>query len=284
MLQRSPTFFFVGANRNELAEQLRAEGVDDMEIHERVRQSVVESHDLIAKMSYEQPEMVRTMLIESVKQVLPEGFDVDKHFNPSYRPWQQRIALVPDGDLFKAICDGKADVVTDKIERFTETGIALESGDVLEADVIITATGFDMAVMGDVDFIVDGEPVDFADTVTYRGIMFTGVPNLAYVFGYFRSSWTLRADLISEMVCRLLDYMDANGSTMVVPEVPAGLEGMELLPWVEPDNFNPGYLTRSLHLMPKQGPEDPWRLRHDYTAEKDILPNADFADGSLVFK
>jgi cation diffusion facilitator CzcD-associated flavoprotein CzcO len=284
MLQRSPTFFFVGANRNELADQLRAEGVDDMEIHERVRQSVVESHDLIAKMSYEQPEMVRTMLIESVKQVLPEGFDVDKHFNPRYRPWQQRIALVPDGDLFKAIRDGKADVVTDTIERFTEKGIQLESGEVLEADVIITATGFDLAVMGDVEFAVDGKPVDFADTVTYRGIMFTGVPNLAYVFGYFRSSWTLRADLISELVCRLLGYMDDHGATMVVPELPSELEGMERLPWVEPDNFNPGYLTRSLHLMPKQGPEDPWRLRHDYTAEKDILPTADFADGSLVFK
>ncbi|HVT76718.1 MAG TPA: NAD(P)/FAD-dependent oxidoreductase [Acidimicrobiales bacterium] len=284
MLQRSPTFFFVGANRNELADQLRAEGVDDMEIHERVRQSVVEAHDLIAKMSYEQPEMVRAMLIEGVKNVLPEGFDVDKHFNPKYRPWQQRIALVPDGDLFKAIRDGQADVVTDTIKRFTPTGIELESGDVLEADVIITATGFDLAVMGEVAFSVDGEPVNFADTTTYRGIMFTGVPNLAYVFGYFRSSWTLRADLISELVCRLLNYMDENGSTMVVPEVPEELADMERLPWVEPDNFNPGYLTRSLHLMPKQGPEDPWRLRHDYTAEKAILPNADFADGSLVFK
>jgi cation diffusion facilitator CzcD-associated flavoprotein CzcO len=114
--------------------------------------------------------------------------------------------------------------------------------------------------------------------------MFTGVPNLAYVFGYFRSSWTLRADLISELVCRLLSHMDANGSTMVVPELPAELADMERLPWVEPDNFNPGYLTRSMHLMPKQGPEDPWRLRHDYTSEKEILPTADLGDGSLVFK
>jgi cation diffusion facilitator CzcD-associated flavoprotein CzcO len=114
--------------------------------------------------------------------------------------------------------------------------------------------------------------------------MFTGVPNLAYVFGYFRSSWTLRADLISGFVCRLLNHMDANGSSMVVPELPAELEGMERLPWVEPDNFNPGYLTRSMHLMPKQGAKDPWRLRHDYTAEKDILPTADLSDGSLVFK
>jgi monooxygenase len=284
MLQRSPTFFFVSENRNQLADELRAAGVPDEEIHERVRAQIVEQHDMVAKASYEYPDMVRQMLMDSVKAVLPEGFDVDKHFNPSYRPWQQRIALVPDGDLFKAIRDGQASVVTDKIERFTENGIALASGDVLEADVIITATGFDLAVMGDVQFSVDGDAVDFADKVTYRGIMFTGVPNLAYIFGYFRSSWTLRADLISEMVCRLLNYMDENGSTMVVPELPAELEDMERLPWVEPDNFNPGYLTRSLHLMPKQGPEDPWRLRHDYTSEKEILPTVDFADGSLVFK
>ncbi len=284
MLQRSPTFFFVGANRNELADELRAAGVSDEEIHERVRASIVEQHDMIAKASYEFPDMVRQMLIEGVKAVLPEAFDVDKHFNPTYRPWQQRIALVPDGDLFKAITDGQASVVTDKIERFTAKGIELSSGDLLEADVIITATGFDLAVMGDVSFTVDGETVDFADTVTYRGIMFTGVPNLAYVFGYFRSSWTLRADLISELVCRLLAHMDENGSTMVVPELPAALDDDERLPWVEPDNFNPGYLTRSMHLMPRQMPEDPWRLRHDYTSEKEILPTADLADGSLVFK
>jgi monooxygenase len=284
MLQRSPTFFFVGANRNELADELRAQGLPDMEIHDRVRAQIVEQHDAVAKASYDFPDMVRTMLIDSIKPLLPEGFDVDKHFNPTYRPWQQRIALVPDGDLFKAINDGKASVVTDKIERFTKTGIELASGDVLEADVIITATGFDLAVMGDVDFNVDGKHVDFADTVTYRGIMFTGIPNLAYVFGYFRSSWTLRADLISELVCRLLAYMDEHGATMVVPEVPAELADAELLPWVEPDNFNPGYLTRSLHLMPRQMPDDPWRLRHDYTSEKEILPTADLADGSLVFK
>ncbi|HUR77001.1 MAG TPA: NAD(P)/FAD-dependent oxidoreductase [Acidimicrobiales bacterium] len=284
MLQRSPTFFFVGANRNELADELRAAGVSDEEIHERVRAQIVEQHDAVAKASYEYPDMVRQMLIDSIKPLLPEGFDVDKHFNPTYRPWQQRIALVPDGDLFKAINSGQADVVTDRIERFTEQGIALASGAVLEADVIITATGFDLAVMGDVAFEVDGQPVDFADTVTYRGIMFTGVPNLAYVFGYFRSSWTLRADLLSEFVCRLLRYMDEHGATMAVPELPAELEQVERLPWVEPDNFNPGYLTRSLHLMPKQGPEDPWRLRHDYTSEKEILPQADLGDGSLVFK
>ena len=284
MLQRSPTFFFVGANRNELADELRAQGLPDEEIHERVRAAVVEQHDGVAKASAEFPDMVRQMLIEGVKAVLPEGFDVDKHFNPAYRPWQQRIALVPDGDLFKAIKDGKASVVTDSIERFEADGIVVGDGSKIEADVVITATGFDLSVMGNIPFVVDGQPVDFADTVTWRGIMFTGVPNLAYVFGYFRSSWTLRADLISELVCRLLGHMEANGSTMVVPELPVELKDAPLLDWVEADNFNPGYLRRSMHLMPRQTGDDPWRLRHDYTAEKDILPNADLDDGTLIFK
>ncbi len=284
MLQRSPTFFFVGANRNELAEELRAAGVSDTEIHERVRASIVEQHDAIAKASIEYPEMVREVLIQGVTDVLPEGFDVNKHFNPAYRPWQQRIALVPDGDLFKAIKDGNASVVTDSIVRFDADGIVLGSGEKLEADVVITATGFDLSVMGNIPFTIDGETVDFAEAVTWRGIMFTGVPNLAYVFGYFRSSWTLRADLISELVCRMLSHMDSNGSTMVVPELRAEEKDMPRLDWVEADNFNPGYLRRSMHLMPRQGAADPWRLRHDYTAEKDILPTADLDDGTLVFK
>jgi cation diffusion facilitator CzcD-associated flavoprotein CzcO len=284
MLQRSPTFFFVGANRNELADELRAAGVPDEEIHERVRAAIVEQHDGVAKASAEFPDMVRQMLIEGVKAVLPEGFDVEKHFNPAYRPWQQRIALVPDGDLFKAITDGKASVVTDSIDHFEADGIVVGSGEKIEADVVITATGFDLSVMGNIPFVVDGEKVDFADTVTWRGIMFTGVPNLAYVFGYFRSSWTLRADLISELVCRLFTYMDEHGSSMVVPELPAELKDAPLLDWVEADNFNPGYLRRSMHLMPRQTGEDPWRLRHDYTTEKDILAGADFDDGTLIFK
>ncbi|HUQ39005.1 MAG TPA: NAD(P)/FAD-dependent oxidoreductase [Acidimicrobiales bacterium] len=284
MLQRSPTFFFVGANRNELADQLRDLDVPDEWTHEIVRKQIVKQHDAIAKMSFEHPEALRQFLIESIKPLLPKDFDVDKHFNPSYRPWQQRIALVPDGDLFKAIRTGKASVVTDQIERFTSDGILLASGETLEADVVITATGFDLSVMGDVAFTVDGEPVDFADTVTYRGIMFTGVPNLAYVFGYFRSSWTLRADLISDLVCRVLGHMDTHGATMVVPEVSPEVLAEGLVPWVEADNFNPGYLQRSMHLMPRQGMQDPWRLRHDYTSERDILANADLEDGSLTFK
>ncbi len=281
MLQRSPTFFISRPNSNELADTLRGLDIPDEWTHEIVRRQILQMQDFITTMCLDQPEMARQFLLDSIRAELPEGFDVEKHFNPSYRPWQQRIALLPDGDMFKSIKKGQASVVTDQIETFDASGIQLASGERLDADVVITATGFDLSVMGDVAFVVDGQEVDWADTVTYRGLMFTGVPNLAYVFGYFRASWTLRADLIADFVCRLLTHLDEIDKSMVVP-VRDG-DG-ELLPWVEPENFNPGYLTRSLAKMPKQGAEAPWRLEHEYSLEKEILPGADLDDGSLEYR
>ncbi len=284
MLQRSPTFFFVRPNTNELADTLRSLDIPDEWTHEIVRRKIMQDQDAVTKLSFDAPEMLRAFLLETIRPLVPEGFDVEKHFNPTYRPWQQRIAVLPDGDLFRAMRTGKATVVTDQIERFTPSGIALASGEVLEADVIITATGFDLSVLGDIDFAVDGEALDAADTVTYRGIMFTGVPNLATVFGYFRASWTLRADLISDFVIRLLGHMDEVGASMVVPALRPEEQAMMLGPWVDPENFNPGYLTRSMHLMPKQGDREPWKLGHEYTEEKAILAAADLDDGTLLFK
>jgi monooxygenase len=283
MLQRSPTFFFVRPNSNELADTLRQLDIPDEWTHEIVRRKILHDQAEITRLSFESPELLRQFLIDTIRPLLPDGFDVDRHFNPTYRPWQQRIAVLPDGDLFTAVREGKAGVVTDQIASFTPSGIQLESGEHLDADVVITATGFDLSVMGDIDFVVDDEKVDFADTVTYRGLMFTGVPNLAYVFGYFRASWTLRADLIADFVCRLLAEMDQRGARSVVPVVPEDEADMALGPWVDPDNFNPGYLTRSMHLMPKQGSHDPWRLLHDYDVEKELLPNADLDDGRLRY-
>ncbi|MEO5899444.1 MAG: NAD(P)/FAD-dependent oxidoreductase [Ilumatobacteraceae bacterium] len=281
MLQRSPTFFFVRPNSNELADTLRDLDIPDEWTHEIVRRKILKDQDAITKMSFEAPETLRAFLVDTIRPLVPEGFDIDTHFNPTYRPWQQRIAMVPDGDFFKAINSGQASVVTDQIEEFTADGIRLASGEVLPADVVITATGFDLSVMGDVSFAVDGRAVDWHDTVTYRGIMFTGVPNMAYVFGYFRASWTLRADLISDFVCRVLDHLDELGAATVTPVAPAGLT--DLRDWVEPDNFNPGYLARSMHKMPRQGPAGPWRIEHDYLVERESLPAADLDDGALVF-
>jgi len=284
MLQRSPTFYFVRPNSNELADTLRELDIPDEWTHEIVRRKIAREMDDITRLSFESPEFLREFLLETIRPLLPEGFDIDRHFNPSYRPWQQRIAVLPEGDLFVWIREGKVSIVTDQIDSFTSTGIRLVSGEVLEADIVITATGFDMSILGDVVFSVDGKPVDFAETVTYRGIMFTGLPNLAYVFGYFRASWTLRADLISDFVCRLLHHMGERGATMVMPALRDEEAEMPLVPWVDPENFNPGYLARSLHLMPKQGDRDPWRLLHEYSVEKELLPAADLDDGALVFK
>src|SRR5262249_11339584 len=182
---------------------------------------------------------------------LGTDYDLATHFTPTYRPWRQRIAFVPDGDFLEAIGTGKASVVTDEIESFVETGILLRSGKTLKADIIITATGFHLSVLGDIEFDIDGEPLDFSDTVTYRGMMFTGVPNMAWVFGYFRASWTLRSDLVADFVCRLLNHMKAQGVRQVTPALRPEDRDMPLLPWIDPDNFNPGYMMRGLDLLPR---------------------------------
>ncbi len=283
MLQRSPTFFIARPNSNELADTLRGLDVPEEWTHEIVRRQVVQMSEMVTAAATAAPDMVRQMLLDEMRPQLPADVDIDKHFSPSYRPWQQRIAVLPGGDMFTKMREGKVTVVTDTITRFTEKGIEVGSGDVINADVVITATGFDLCVMGDVDFSVDGRTVEPADLVTYRGILFAGLPNLAYVFGYFRASWTLRADIISDFVCRVLATMEERGATTVEPALRPQDADMPLGPWVSPENFNPGYLMRSLHLMPKQGDAEPWMWGLDYTAEKAQLANADLADGTLRF-
>jgi monooxygenase len=234
-------------------------------------------------MSFEAPDQLHSFLIESLRPQLPEGFDVDKHFSPRYRPWQQRLAIVPDGDLFTALREGKASIVTDTIETFTEHGIRVSSGEEIPADVVVTATGFNLSVFGDIAFRVDGEPVDFTQRVTWRGTMITGVPNMAYVFGYFRHSWTMRVDLVSDLVGRLLAHMQEIGATTVVPTLRPSETEMPLGPWSDPENFNAGYVMRSQHLLYKQGDHEPWRHMLEYEQEREILPKADLDDGSLVY-
>ena len=190
---------------------------------------------------------------------------------------------MPDADLFEGIRSGKASVVTDEIERFTEHGIKLKSGDELEADIIITATGFNLSVLGDIAFSVDGKPLDFADTVTYRGMMFTGVPNMAWVFGYFRASWTLRTDLVADFVCRLLKHMKQKGVKKVAPELRPEDHNMPLLSWIDPENFNPGYMLRNMHLLPKRGDKLEWQHSQDYWMEKDEFPAIDLDDRAFVY-
>ncbi|QWG23846.1 NAD(P)/FAD-dependent oxidoreductase [Bradyrhizobium sediminis] len=286
MLQRSPTYFRTGRNAIELAEQLRQLQVKEEWIHEIVRRKILFDQDLFTRLSFTEPEKIKQELLNGIRAALGPGSDdiVEKHFTPKYRPWRQRIAFVPDADLFEAVKSGKASVVTDEIDRFTKDGILLKSGETLEADIIVTATGFNLNVLGDIAFEIDGKPLDFSDTVTYRGMMFTGIPNMAWVFGYFRASWTLRTDLVADFVCRLLAHMKEKGAKKVVPALRPQEGNMPLHSWIDPENFNPGYMMRNMHLLPKRGDKPEWQHSQDYWAEKDEIPAIDLDDPAFVYE
>jgi cation diffusion facilitator CzcD-associated flavoprotein CzcO len=284
MLQRSPTFFITGRNVNDLAETLRQLQIDEAWIHEIVRRKILYDQAAFTRRCVEEPDVVAKELIGVVRNYLGPDYDVEKHFTPKYRPWRQRIAFIPDADLFKGIAAGKASVVTDEIERFNEGGILLKSGKQLDADIIVAATGFNINVLGDIDFVVDGKPLSFADTVTYRGMMFTGLPNLAWVFGYFRASWTLRADMVADFVCRLLKHMDEVGARKVSVALRPQDKDMPLLPWIDPENFNPGYMMRAMNLLPRRGDKPEWQHNQDYWSEKDQIPAIDLSDAAFVYE
>lgn len=284
MLQRSPSYFFAPPRTHELAVTLRALDIPEDWTHEILRRAYIAQLDQLTQMSFAAPDELHAFLIESMRPLLPDGFDVDKHFTPRYRPWQQRIAFVPDGDLFAAMREGKASIVTDTIERFTEHGIRVSSGEEIPADIVVTATGFNLSVLGDVAFTVDGEPVDFTERVTWRAIMITGLPNMAYAFGYLRYSWTLRVDLVNDLVGRLLAHMQEKGATTVAPTLRPEDVDMQLRPWSDPENFNAGYVMRSQHVLFKQGDREPWTHLLEYEQERETLPKADLDDGTLVYR
>jgi cation diffusion facilitator CzcD-associated flavoprotein CzcO len=263
---------------------LRELDVPDEWTHEIARRKILLDQKTITHRSFNDSEALKEELITGTKAYLPDDYDVEKHFTPSYRPWRQRLAFVPNGDLFKGIASGKASVVTDQIETFTEKGILLQSGEELEADIIVTATGFNLSALGDINFTIDDEPLNFADTWAHRGILFSGIPNMAWVFGYLRTSWTMRADMVAEFVCRLLNHMADTGADVVTPQLREEDQDMPERPWVDPHNFNAGYLARLMHIMPKQGDHDPWLHTQDYYTDKDTLPAADLDDGTLVYK
>ena len=282
VVQRSPTYFIPGRNQNELADLLRELEIDEAWIHEIVRRKILHDQAAFTHRSFTEPEAVKRELLAGVAAFLPAE-EVERNFTPSYRPWRQRIAFVPNGDIFRGIAAGKASVVTGEIERFTPNGLKLKSGQEIEADIIITATGFNLSVLGDIEFAIDGAPLDFAKTVTYRGMMFTDVPNMVWVFGYFRASWTLRADLIADFVCRLVNHMKEKGAKKVQVALRQEDQDMPLLPWIDPENFNPGYLMRSMHLLPQRGDKPEWQHTQDYWREKDELPAIDLDDEAFVY-
>ena len=283
MLQRSPTYFYTGENRNELADQLRALDTPEEWVHEIVRRSILKGAEDIQNFSVTHPEVVKEELFKVIRGILGEDFDMS-HFTPSYRPWQQRLAYVPDGDLFEGIKSGKVSVVTDHIDRFTEQGILTTSGELLEADIIITATGFNLSVMGDIAFDVDGTAVDFGSTFTYRGMMNSGVPNMSFMFGYLRTSWTMRVDLVCNFICRLLNHMDDKAVAVCTPTLREQDHDMAVNSWIEDEEFSAGYLQRKKHLMPNQGGNAPWNFSGNYYLEKDQIPAIDLDEDTLVYQ
>ena len=283
MLQRSPTFFRTGRNAIEIADELRKLQVDEAWIHEIVRRKILYEQYVFTRRSFTEPQKVKGELLAGVRAYLGSDYPIERDFTPRYRPWRQRIAFVPDGDFLQAIAADKASIVTDEIESFTGTGIQLKSGKTLDADIIVTATGFHLNVLGDIDFTIDGEPLVFSETVTYRGMMFTGIPNMIWVFGYFRASWTLRADLVANFVCRLLKHMKATGVRRVEMQLRPEDKDMSLLPWIDQENFNPGYLKRGIHLLPKRGDRPEWQHTQDYWTEKDEFPAIDLTGPEFAY-
>lgn len=225
------------------------------------------------------PEVVKADLIGLVRQKLGPDCDVATHFTPRYGPWDQRLCLIPNDDLFNAIMAGTASVVTDRIQRFTTTGLRLASGTDIPTDIIVTATGLEIQVLNGMALTVDGRPVNLPDTVLYKGMMFTDVPNLVQTFGYINASWTLRADLTAEFPCRLLNRMAARGLRQATPRIGAPDPDMERPPWIE--GFSAGYVQRALPFMPKQGDRGPWRHTQDYAKDKAMIRGAPIEDGVL---
>ncbi len=265
MLQRSPTYILSVPATDPVAKVALGR------LPERAGQEIVRWKNIgvsvaLFQISQRAPRFVRGLIRRQNTAMLPDGYPVDTHFKPRYGPWDERLCLVPDGDLFRAIRHGRASVATGTIKTFTETGIELQSGEQLDADIIVTATGLELEVLGGAEFTVDGEPIDLPQTMGYKGAMLCGVPNAALVTGYTNASWTLKADLVSGYVCRLLAYMDEHGYAVATPRAPG--------PGVEPEPFldlKSGYVQRALDRLPKQGSKAPWKLRQNYPRDVYVL-------------
>jgi cation diffusion facilitator CzcD-associated flavoprotein CzcO len=275
MLQRSPTYVLSLPARDPVARRLSR-------LPLRLRYPIVRWKQILLalgvyQLSRRRPELVKRVIRAATQRQLPADVDVDAHFKPVYDPWDQRLCFVPDGDLFRAIRHGRASVVTGAIERFTPTGVLLATGQHLDADLVVTATGLNLKPFGGIDLVVDGERVDVAGTMAYKALMLSGIPNFAYTLGYTNASWTLKADLVADYVCRLLAHMDEHGHRRVVAEPDPDVAPTPFLP------LSSGYVLRSVHLLPKQGDRDPWRLRQNYLADTRTIRRERIDDGVLSF-
>ena len=276
MLQRSPSYVLSIGRTDPVAEVLSRwlprSVADPLTRTKNIAQIIA-----LYQISQRFPRFVRGLLRKATQAALPEGYDVDTHFNPRYDPWDQRMCMVPDGDLFRAVRSGQADIVTDTIETFTEDGIRLASGQELEADVVVTATGLNLQMFGGAEVVVDGEPLHLPDTMAYKGMMLSGVPNLVYMIGYTNASWTLKVDLVAEYVVRLLRHLRDHGLGVAVPERDPDVEEAPFL------DFGAGYVQRSIDELPKQGTRAPWRLAMNYAIDAVALRRSRVDDDAVRF-
>ncbi len=278
MLQRSPSYVVSLPAQDRVADFLRRR-LSSRRAYGIVRWKNVVMTMLSFELSRRHPKLMKKLLRRGLQFQLPGGFDIDTHFNPRYNPWDQRLCVVPDGDLFRALRDDRASIVTDRIETFTETGLKLASGDELDADLVVTATGLNVTLFGGTPIAVDGRQVALSETVAYKGMMLSGVPNLALALGYTNASWTLKCDLVSEYVCRLLNHMDARGYDRCTPNEPGPEE-----PRTPIIDFQSGYVLRVVDQLPKQGARAPWRLHQNYFKDIRMFRHPSLEDGALRFE
>jgi cation diffusion facilitator CzcD-associated flavoprotein CzcO len=276
MLQRSPTYVVSVPGKDPLGMLLR-DRLSPERAYAVTRMKNVLLQAAVYKLSRRYPKLVRRALRAATRRQLPPGYDVDTHFNPRYDPWDQRLCAVPDGDLFDVLRSGRASIVTDRIATFTERGLRLESGAELEADVIVTATGLNLVAFGDLEYVVDGEPVVLSDRFAYKGMMLSDVPNFVFATGYTNASWTLKVDLVYEYMCRLMAHMDRHGYDRCVPVADGPIEERPLL------DFTSGYVQRALDRFPKQGSAEPWQLRQSYLYDRRSLRKDSVEDGVMRF-
>lgn len=278
MLQRSPTYIASVPSIDMIYAKMRQYLPEDV-AYKITRTRNIGMQRGIYALAQKQPKLLKTLLLKSVQFQLKGKVDM-KHFTPNYEPWDQRLCVVPDGDLFKILREGQASVVTDQIESLTETGIQLKSGQHLEADIIVSATGLNIQILGGIQATIDGQPVDTSQHMLYRGIMLSDVPNMALIIGYINASWTLKVDIAAEYICRLLNYMDQQGYAEVIAQG----DQTELLEDTVMGSLSSGYIARAADVMPKQGKHAPWKVSNNYLADRKELKQASFEDRVLKFK
>ena len=280
MLQRSPTYVISFPDKDPIANTLR-KFLPDKLAYAITRFKNIRLQRYIYQKTRTEPEKVKKYLLGQVRKHLGAGYDIEKHFTPTYNPWDQRLCLIPNGDLYRAINSGKASVVTGHIDRITKKGVRLSTGEELEADVIVVATGLNLELLGGVQLEVDGKAVRMPDTFAYKGMMYSDVPNLVQTFGYINASWTLRADLVAEYTCRLLNRLRELGMRQTTPRLREEDRDMEARPWIEV--FSSGYVQRKMHLFAKQGDKEPWLNTQDYAADKKSIRKGPLEDGVITF-